>query len=58
MVKDLNIYELNHVWAIMTPSFYLNTFWQPWMKGYQGVFYMGIYHYFKPFAYAWNDKSQ
>ena len=58
MVKDLNIYELNNVWAIPTPSFYLNIFWQPWMKGYNGVFYMGIYHYFKPFAYAWIDKSQ
>lgn len=58
LVKDLNIYCLNQVWAIITPTMSLNVFWQPWFKGVEGIFYMGIYHYFKPFSYGWIDKSQ
>jgi peptide/nickel transport system substrate-binding protein len=57
MVKDLNVYCLNQVWAIITPTMALNVFWQPWFKGVEGIFYMGIYHYFKPFSYAWIDKT-
>lgn len=54
--KELNEYALRQVWCIPTPTPYYYVFWQPHLRGFEGVFYLGIYHYFPQLAFAWYDE--
>ena len=42
VLKELHPYILEQCWYIETPSPYLYRFWQPWLKGYNGEYTVGM----------------
>lgn len=44
-------------WQIETPSPYLWTMWQPWVKGYHGETAVGVHGYYLFTPYIWYDQE-
>ena len=56
-IKKHSNYVLGLMWGIPIPSANFFTFWQPWLKGFEGAYYPHQYGYYTPFAYTWIDKE-
>jgi len=55
--KEAHMYILDQAWYIESPVPYTYTFWQPWVKGYQGEYSAGCWNLHMHFSYAWIDPS-
>jgi hypothetical protein len=52
-----DVYVLEQVWDINLPQPYKFLFWQPWLKGYNGAMYAGIYNSISAPRYLWMDQE-
>jgi peptide/nickel transport system substrate-binding protein len=58
IMKDLGVYTIEQVYTILFPNAYSWIFWQPWIKGYSGELYSGVYwHVWGFLQYAWIDQD-
>jgi len=58
MVKDLEMYYLDHAYALIFPFDYVSSFWQPWLKNHHGEQALGQFYLSGPvWARAWIDQD-
>lgn len=57
VLKELFPYILEQCWMIETPSPYLNTMWQPWIKGYGGEWTVGYSNAYNFPRFIWCDQA-
>jgi len=56
MLKELVPYILDQDYLLVLPGPYAYSFWQPWVKGFQGELHVGYMgNYFDPHKYVWLD---
>jgi len=55
--KEAHLYILEQAWSIEPSTPYTYTFWQPWVKGYQGEYSTGCWNLHMYWNYIWIDQS-
>jgi len=56
-LKEIFSYILDQVWHIETPSPYVSTIWQPWVKGYAGEVVVGYANPNNFLKWVWYDQE-
>jgi len=56
-LKELYPYAVSQAWYLETPSPYLYTMWQPWIKGYGGETTIGVSDRYGFPKYIWCDQD-
>jgi len=56
-LREFTPYALGNVWWIETPSPYLWSMWQPWLKAYHGEKGIGLNNWFDFPKYVWYDQD-
>ena len=55
--QETQMYYLKQHWYIWAPKPALFNFWQPWLKGFDGDFYMGVWNKNQVYARLWIDQA-
>ena len=56
-LKEIYPYALEKAWYLETPSPYLFTMWQPWIKGYGGETTVGLSDRYSFPKWIWCDQD-
>ena len=57
ILKDITPYMLEQCYFVQMPSPYVYTFWQPWIKNYNGELNVGYTNLFSYTDYIWIDQD-
>jgi len=57
LVKQGMLQELAQLYYLPLPAPYIYTFWQPWVKNYDGEYAVGYLHYFNFARWIWIDTN-
>ncbi len=57
VVREIAPYILAQAFEVQLPGVYIHTFWQPWVKGYNGEYNLGYAHYNDIAKYLWVDQD-